>query len=60
MGITSNSRSALRIELDRLQGQKDITVKKIKDLGDKRDALIVRRDVLTDSINKIKQDIESI
>lgn len=57
MAISKDSKQAIKQELDRLEGQKSITVKRIKALGDKKDALVARRDALTAEIQNLKADL---
>lgn len=57
MAISKDSKQAIKQELNRLEGQKAITVKRIKALGDKKDALVARRDALTAEIQNLKADL---
>lgn len=56
MAISNDSKQAIKDEIDRLQGQKDIIVARIKVIGDKKDSLVTRRDALTVEINNLKAD----
>jgi hypothetical protein len=56
MAITPDSKRTIKQEIDRLEGQKAITVARIKTLGDKKDSLVARRDALTIEINNLKAD----
>ena len=56
MAISNDSKQTIKREIERLQGQKDIAVKRIKDLNDKKDALVIRRDFLTTEIQNLKTD----
>jgi predicted nuclease with TOPRIM domain len=59
MGITNDSKQAIKQELERLEGQKAIVVARIKALGDKKDSLVAKRDSLTDEISNLKKDLNS-
>ena len=56
MAISPASKRTIKQEIDRLEGQKAITVARIKVLGDKKDSLVARRDALTVEINNLKAD----
>lgn len=56
MPISNDSKETIKREIDRLQGQKDIVVKRIKDLNDKKDALVTRRDAINIEIQNLKAD----
>ena len=56
MGITKDSKETLSREIERLNGQKEIVVQRIKKLGDKKDQLVMKRDALTAEIQNMKTD----
>lgn len=56
MPISNDSKETIKREIDRLQGQKDIVVNRIKYLNDKKNALVTRRDAINIEIQNLKAD----
>lgn len=56
MAISNDSKKTIKREIERLEGQKVIAVKRIKELNDKKDSLVIRRDFLTAEIQNLKAD----
>lgn len=57
MAITPDSKRTIKQEIERLEGQKAITIKRIKQLVDKKGILVARRDALTVEIQNLKADL---
>lgn len=57
MSISNESKIALNVEIERLHGQKKILNKRIQEITDKRDSLILRRNELNSQIAKLEGDV---
>lgn len=57
MAISGDSKQAIRQEIDRLEGQRNILNKRIQELKEKRDPLILRRDEINTTLDKLKADL---
>lgn len=56
MAISNDSKQTIKREIERLEGQKSIAIKRIKELNDKKDMLVIKRDLLTLEIQNLKAD----
>lgn len=56
MAISNDSKQTIKREIERLEGQKALAIKRIKELNNKKDSLVIRRDFLTTEIKNLKDD----
>jgi chromosome segregation ATPase len=59
MGISKDSRQAIQKEIERLEGQKSIAIRRIKELADKKESLAKRNDSIATELQNLKKDVES-
>jgi uncharacterized coiled-coil DUF342 family protein len=57
MAISESSKSTIREKIDKLESRKTSVIKRIQELGSKRDVLIAQRESLKDQINALSVDL---
>lgn len=57
MGISNDSKQAIKQEIEKLEGKKSILIKQIKEIKERFDRFSARRDEIVTAIQKLKADI---